>query len=61
MISTVTVSTARCLTGTPYNLPEPEPPIPNQALKHPYMASFYTGKEPKCPGVLTVPIDDDYK
>ena len=25
------------------------------------MASFYTGKEPKCPGVLTVPIDDDHK
>ena len=36
-------------------------PDVEQALKHPYMASFYTGKEPKCPGVLTVPIDDDHK
>lgn len=36
-------------------------PCVEQALKHPYMASFYTGKEPKCPGVLTVPIDDDHK
>ena len=44
-----------------YTEPAPAPPIPNQALKHPYMASFYTGKEPKCPGVLTVPIDDDHK
>ena len=44
-----------------YTEPEPEPQILNQALKHPYMASFYTGKEPKCPGVLTVPIDDDHK
>jgi len=40
--------------------PEKRPDV-EQALKHPYMASFYTGKEPKCPGVLTVPIDDDHK
>ena len=39
-----------------YHVPDVE-----QALKHPYMASFYTGKEPKCPGILTVPIDDDHK
>ena len=42
--------------GSTYYVPDVE-----QALKHPYMASFYTGKEPKCPGVLTVPIDDDHK
>mmetsp|Transcript_33696 Transcript_33696/g.80058 ORF Transcript_33696/g.80058 Transcript_33696/m.80058 type:complete len:361 (-) Transcript_33696:125-1207(-) len=40
--------------------PEKRPDV-EQALKHPYMASFYTAKEPKCPGVLTVPIDDDHK
>ena len=33
----------------------------DQALKDPYMASFHTGKEPECPGTLTVPIDDDCK
>ena len=43
-----------------YFNPEKRPDV-EQALKHPYMASFYTGKEPKCPGVLTVPIDDDHK
>ena len=32
-----------------------------QALLHPYMAPFTTGNEPKCPGILTVPIDDDHK
>ena len=25
------------------------------------MAPFYTGQELRCPGVLTVPIDDDHK
>jgi len=43
-----------------YFNPEKRPDV-EQALKHPYMASFYTGKEPKCPGILTVPIDDDHK
>jgi hypothetical protein len=51
----------RASTPEPEPCPYPEPPIPEQALKHPYMASFYTGKEPKCPAVLTVPIDDDHK
>ena len=40
--------------------PDKRPDV-QQALKHPYMASFVTGNEPTCPGVLTVPIDDDHK
>jgi mitogen-activated protein kinase 15 len=40
--------------------PKKRPTI-DEALKHPYMASFHTGKEPECPGILSVPIDDDCK
>ena len=36
-------------------------PTCDQALAHPYMAAFVTGKEPECPGQLTAPIDDDTK
>jgi len=43
-----------------YFNPSKRPDV-EQALKHPYMASFVTGNEPKCPGVLTVPVDDDIK
>ena len=32
-----------------------------QALKHPYMANFFTGKEATCPSKLMIPIDDDIK
>jgi len=32
-----------------------------QALDHPYMAPFKTGTEPACPGLLSIPIDDDHK
>jgi len=40
----------------PYKRPDID-----EALQHPYMAQFYTGQEPVCPGILTVPIDDDQK
>jgi len=32
-----------------------------QALDHPYMKPFKTGQELRCPGVLSIPIDDDHK
>mmetsp|Transcript_22159 Transcript_22159/g.47005 ORF Transcript_22159/g.47005 Transcript_22159/m.47005 type:complete len:367 (-) Transcript_22159:453-1553(-) len=32
-----------------------------QALAHPYMKEFRTGAEVRCPGILTIPIDDDHK
>merc|ERR1719198_982410 len=32
-----------------------------QALDHPYMKAFRTGAEVKCPGIMTIPIDDDHK
>ena len=32
-----------------------------QALKHPYMANFFTGKEATCTSKLMIPIDDDIK
>jgi len=40
--------------------PDKRPDV-QEALKHKYMAQFVTGNEPTCPGVLTVPIDDDVK
>ena len=32
-----------------------------EALAHPWMASFFTGTELVCPGKLTIPVDDDIK
>jgi len=32
-----------------------------QALEHPYMKPFRTGSEVTCPGILSIPIDDDHK
>lgn len=32
-----------------------------QALEHPYMKAFRTGDEARCPGILSIPIDDDHK
>mmetsp|Transcript_14170 Transcript_14170/g.48009 ORF Transcript_14170/g.48009 Transcript_14170/m.48009 type:complete len:369 (+) Transcript_14170:62-1168(+) len=32
-----------------------------QALRHPYVAQFYSGDEPDCKTRLSIPIDDDVK
>jgi len=32
-----------------------------QSLEHPYMKPFRTGAEVRCPGIMTIPIDDDHK
>lgn len=31
------------------------------ALKHPYLAQFYTGDEPTCPHIIAISIDDNTK
>lgn len=32
-----------------------------ESIDHPYMKSFRTGTEARCPGTLSIPIDDDHK
>jgi len=43
-----------------YFNPEKRPTV-QQAIKHPYMAQFYTGDEEDAPAPLSIPIDDDVK
>merc|ERR1719453_2169993 len=43
-----------------YFNPEKRPEV-NAAIKHPYMAQFFTGSEEDAPAPLTIPIDDDVK